>query len=146
MFFNNRGFTVVELLIVISILAILTTIGVIHYQGLNKRARDSARRGDIHQIAIALEVNKNPDGYTPLQQQQFSSFQWRDPLGNAYCIAVGNPPDPISNLAWGDNCPSGYGLVVPGAPAEIFSSWKVCSFLENQTDTGQKIFCRSSAQ
>ena len=143
---ENRGFTIVELLIVIAILAILTTIGFVQYQGLNKKARDSARRADVHEITTALEVNKGQEGYKALQVSQFSSLQWVDPSGNVYCIASGTPADPSVSSAWGSSCPSGYVAVAPGAPATNFANWKVCSFLENAGSSGFGVFCKTSRQ
>lgn len=141
---QEKGFTLVELMIVMVILATLTMIGVVQYYGINSRARDSARRADIHEISTALEVNKKSNGYTSLESSQFSSFQWQDPQGNVYCISTGNPADPISS-AWGSSCPSGYVAVTPGAPATSFLNWKVCSFLENAV-SGANIFCKTSRQ
>lgn len=136
----QKGFTLVEIIIVIAILAILTTIGVTQYWGATSKARDSARRQDIYAITTALESNRNNEGYTPLAQHHFSSFQWADPMGDAYCIGVGNPADPTSE--WGGACPTGFSPVAPGGPALSFESWKVCTDLENSPN----IFCKSSRQ
>jgi len=143
--FNLKGFTLVELLVVIAILAILTTVGIVQYWGINARARDSARRADIYEIASALEVNKAVQGYSPLQTGQFSSFQWADPKGEAYCIGVGSPADPVNTVSWGSNCPSGFETVAPGVPAGNVLGWKVCTFLENSAE-GLHVFCKASRQ
>ena len=139
------GFTLVELLVVIAILAVLTTISVIQYWGINARARDSARRADIHEIATALEVNKTNDSYIPLQQSQFSTFSWSAPAGDVYCIGVGNPSDPAVSESWGSSCPEDYVTVAPGAPGGSFLSWKICTYLEN-AGSGSNVFCKSSRQ
>lgn len=136
----------VELLVVIVILAILVTLGVVQYWGINSRARDSARRADIYEISIALEAHKLQQSYTPLAVSQFSSFQWADPSGDAYCISTGNPADPANTSAWGTTCPSGFDEVAPGVPAETFNSWKVCTFLELPAPPTANVFCRSSSQ
>ncbi len=143
---NSQGFTLVELLIVITILAILATVGALYYVGLNSKARDSGRKADLYEISIALEVNKNPEGYIPLDEDQFSSFQWSDPLGNAYCIAAGNPVSPVTSIPWGSLCPIGFITVAPGAPAGNFQNWKVCTFLENPDSGKPNVFCKSAGQ
>ena len=51
------GFTLVELLVVISIIAVLSVIGVTVFSGVQKSARDAKRRGDIDAISKALEVH-----------------------------------------------------------------------------------------
>lgn len=49
-----KGFTVVELIIVVSVIGILASIVLITYPGYQKRARDAERKSDVSQIAAAL--------------------------------------------------------------------------------------------
>ncbi len=142
----SKGFTLVELLIVISIMSTLLTIGFIQFNGVNTRARDSARRADLYEISTALEVNKISTGYIPLEATQFSSFQWQDPVGDNYCMGIGNIPDPAVSSAWGGNCPIGFLKIEPGAPGGSFLKWKICTFLETPVDANKRVFCRSSSQ
>jgi len=51
-----RGFTIVELLIVVVVIAILATITVVAYTNIQARARDSQRQQDVKTIAKALEL------------------------------------------------------------------------------------------
>lgn len=53
---RRKGFTLVELLVVIVVLGILVSISVVAYNGTQGRARDSRRQNDISEIAKALEV------------------------------------------------------------------------------------------
>ena len=53
---NNKGFTIIELLIVIVIIAILATIGVVAYGSVQKNARDSKRKSDISSLHTGLEA------------------------------------------------------------------------------------------
>lgn len=55
----------VELLIVIVVIAILATISVVAYTGVQARARNSQRSQDIAQLAKALELYYNDNGQYP---------------------------------------------------------------------------------
>lgn len=57
-----KGFTVVELMVVIVILAILTTIGVLSYRGSQARAHEAAVQADLHSIAGSMANRQFDDG------------------------------------------------------------------------------------
>jgi type II secretion system protein G len=63
--FSNRGFTIVELLVVIVVIAILAAITVVAYNGIQARARDAQRVQDIKTIAKALELYYADNGTYP---------------------------------------------------------------------------------
>jgi len=52
---SNRGFTLLELLIVIALISILVVAAAVSYSESQKRARDTLRRSDLQKIALALE-------------------------------------------------------------------------------------------
>ena len=60
-----RGFTIVELLIVIVVIAILAAISVVAYSGIQQRARDSQRENDIKILTKALELYYIDNGKYP---------------------------------------------------------------------------------
>lgn len=49
------GFTLFELLVTISIIAVLTAVAVVSFGGVNKKSRDSRRVADLEKVRIALE-------------------------------------------------------------------------------------------
>jgi len=57
----RRGFTVVELLITITIMGILLTLAVVGLNSTQVNARDSERKGDAEAIAMHLESYYNND-------------------------------------------------------------------------------------
>lgn len=63
--FKQRGFTIVELLIVIVVIGILAAITVVAYNGIQGRAKDSKRQADISSLQKALEVYHSVNGGYP---------------------------------------------------------------------------------
>ena len=62
---NSQGFSLLELLVSASIIAILTVIGVVSYSSVNKRSRDVKRKSDVEQIRSALEMYRSDNGSYP---------------------------------------------------------------------------------
>jgi prepilin-type N-terminal cleavage/methylation domain-containing protein len=70
---QKYAFTLVELIVVITILAVLGTIAFVSFQGYTTSARDSVRISDLKVIqkALEFELTKNdilphPDNYITL--------------------------------------------------------------------------------
>lgn len=65
---SRRGFTIVELLVVIVVIGILATITVVAYNGTQARARDATRIDRLTTIAQALDMYYGDNGrYPPIQ-------------------------------------------------------------------------------
>jgi general secretion pathway protein G len=62
---KQRGFTIVELLIVIAVIAILAAIVLTSYQGTQAQARDAKRKSDVKALIDALEVYYQDNGFYP---------------------------------------------------------------------------------
>lgn len=60
-----HGFTIVELLIVIVVIAILVAISIVAYIGIQESARDSQRQQDMNTITKALEMYYIDNGRYP---------------------------------------------------------------------------------
>jgi prepilin-type N-terminal cleavage/methylation domain-containing protein len=65
----KRGFTIVELIIVITIMGILLVLGVVNLNSSQANARDAERKSDVETIATALESFYN-SGYTSKDNSQ----------------------------------------------------------------------------
>lgn len=106
-----RGFTLVELLVVVAIIAVLSVIGITVFTGVQKNARDAKRRADIDSISKALEVHYGeacagggPTLYCPVAPAWFGGGV--------------TPTDPSNEASYS-------GL--PGAP---ITTYNVCATLE----------------
>lgn len=57
--YHKSGFTLVELLVVISIISVLVALSVFGLQGARKASRDAKRKSDIEQIRSGIEIYKS---------------------------------------------------------------------------------------
>ncbi|NCU37713.1 prepilin-type N-terminal cleavage/methylation domain-containing protein [Candidatus Saccharibacteria bacterium] len=108
-----QGFTIVELLIVTVVIAILASITVVAYNGIQGRAIDSRRLSDVRMITKALQVYKISNGVYPsvgitgagsLSGWESSAHeapgQFIRPLLNSeYGLQGGVPVDPVNSIA-----------------------------------------------
>lgn len=63
--YSQKGFTIVELLIVIVVIGILAALVLNTFSGVQRRARDTERQTDINSVATQLEVYYNDNGKYP---------------------------------------------------------------------------------
>jgi len=91
----KKTFTLIEILVVATIIALLAGGGVTVYTQLNKNARNSKRKADIEQIRSALEMYRSDNNYYYSGVGSFnnncSSVNWLTQYINEI------PTDPKSN-------------------------------------------------
>lgn len=81
----KKGFTIIELLVVVSIIAVLTAVVLTQFSTVRARSRDAKRISDIAQMQLAI-------------QQYFDRC-------NQYPSATGTGPNATLNLASNVGCP-----------------------------------------
>lgn len=138
------GFTLVELLVVISIIAILSTVGVATFNVAQQSARDGRARSDVTNIAKSIETSRSSDPVVGVVSYTYSAANYNSdfktvPTGkNAYCIRTGSSTvaDPTAQDVWTTSCPgsdptAGWSSVSSGISAVTY--WKICTYLERST-------------
>ena len=71
---RSRGFTIVELLIVIVIIGILAAITIVAYNGIQSRARETSLKSDLANVAKQIELFR-ADGDYPANDTQMQSIK-----------------------------------------------------------------------
>jgi general secretion pathway protein G len=100
----RRAFTLVEMLLVITIIGILAALVIPKMMGRSEQARQAAARADISSIKTALDAFEVDNGFYPknandLLQQPNNAKNWHGPYLDKF------PQDP-----WGNN----YEYTYPG--------------------------------
>ncbi|MFA6391719.1 MAG: prepilin-type N-terminal cleavage/methylation domain-containing protein [Patescibacteria group bacterium] len=62
---NNKGFTLLELLVVVAIIGLISSIAFVAMQNARAEARDAKRLADVHAIRNALELYYHDNGSYP---------------------------------------------------------------------------------
>ena len=102
-----RGFTVVELVVVITAIAILAGIGMVSYSGMQVRARDNERKADAESMQAAVETYYEQKG-------EYPAF-----ITTPASAELGLVPDFYTNTL---RIPPS-ALVIPGAASGTTFSW-----------------------
>lgn len=152
-FFNkSRGFTLLEILVVIMIIGLLVVIGLRSFMTSQVKARDSKRKNEVEQLVRALELFRNDQGYYPVGNTQgqimmFSStdgwitFEWGEEfvdVNNPNTIYMAKLPR-ISNAvsfyyqAFARDASGGFSEVNNTSATEA-QAYQIHSLLENPED------------
>lgn len=125
---KEKGFTLVELMIVIIILAILTGIAVPSYMVLRTRARTSAAKAEMKNIATALEMYNADYEVYPLTADYPDDLVMGPGATGIDAVAYMDPV-PITD-GWGDD----YGYVSAGATYTLSCNAGTAAAVLNITD------------
>lgn len=71
----KRGFTLIEMLVVISLIGILAALALVSFGASQKQARDTTRKSDLRQYQTALEMYGNlTNGLFPSRTSAVSAY------------------------------------------------------------------------
>lgn len=172
---REKGFTLVELLIVVVIISVLSAVGMAVFGSQQPKSRDARRKADINAIADAMEANYDKDAspgtYAPLADTFFSGGATpTDPLagkskcgtGNdqacRYCVMYSSASTAPTAAVFTENTDTsatttsctgggtGTANLGPGAPGSN-KYWVICANLETNSGPGGNYwYCRQSRQ
>ncbi|HSX42689.1 MAG TPA: prepilin-type N-terminal cleavage/methylation domain-containing protein [Candidatus Saccharimonadales bacterium] len=154
---KSKGFTIVELLIVIVVIGILATLVIVTFTGIQQKARDSKRKTDISAIQASLEsyyssnntyptvADLNSSTWLAANMKGFDTNALKDPKGNASTVVGGQTPsgtqyayvvtDTLGTLASPTTCSDTAGATNPctnfGIYAKLESDGSTISKVSN---------------
>jgi type IV pilus assembly protein PilA len=123
-----KGFSLIELLIVIAILGILSSVVALGFTKAQKSARDAGRRSDLAQFRSALESFAN--GHNGLYPAHASAVN-ADSLCGASDLNLGItcPVDPKNGTV-----PFGYKYISDGSAGVTATKYALYEYLEVSSD------------
>lgn len=137
--FNTKGFTLLELLIVVGIVGILSVFVMSNVSGYRVRTRDAQRKVDLRQVQSALEMYRADDGTYPASftfpASCTSATQFKDAGGTVFLNKV--PCDPVNSA------PYVYTYTYTGTGYQLVSCLE--NDQDNQKDGTTATGCSSAA-
>lgn len=124
--FKNKGFTLIELLVAITILAIVASVGFATFSQAQIAGRDTKRKDDLRQVAIAVELFFNSQTPTHF----YPTGNW----SNLTTALIG-PPSYINRVPLDPLDPTRtYTYVSNGSCGAGACGFDLCARLENNNE------------
>lgn len=114
---NRKGFTLIEMLVVVAIVGLLSSVVVVGVGGAREKARDTKRVADLRQIQTYLEANYGTE-YTDIAAAYPAELPTDPSTGNPYsfCRSTDGQSYAVgTTLENSDNRPSG-GIAAADLP------------------------------
>jgi len=134
---KRSGFTLIEVLIVATIISLLASVGITSYSSFNQSSRDARRKADLEQVRGALELYRSNNSAYPTPGGTYGL-----PFGTAGLSDATNtymskiPQDPKSSYSYFYTVDSGdytIGSLLEGTSTCLASSGTDC-----QTTAGEQ--------
>lgn len=134
---NRQGFTLIEMLVVVAIIGLLSSVVVVGLSGARQKARDAKRLADVQQIMNSAEVQFTNMGYPGSPGNSATIKMPKGPQNEDYFYSGGTTSS--AAMACMETLENGSEAVLSGACASAFAG-TVCP-------AGRpNYFCKTSAQ
>lgn len=124
-FSSTSGFTLIELIIVITIIGILASILMANFMTVRGKTRDAVRKKDTEQIRLALEAYRSDAGTYPTSLPACGGQLTFGTSPNQVVYMEKIPCDPLKGTSYNYNTASPY------------TTYTVWTCIENSNDQGE---------
>lgn len=111
--YKNRGFTIVELLIVIVVIAILASITIVSYNGIQNRAKATAATSTAANVAKKAELVNVLKGSYPTSITDFNDYSESKIAGSGLILGTPLSTSGTNTVSY-EYCPAGGGAAAGG--------------------------------
>lgn len=137
---SQKGFTIVELLIVIVVIGILAALVLNTFAGVQERARDTERQTDVNSISTQLEVYYNDNGGYPTFAQigtEANALALMDGIDEGALRAPGVDAFSLVNNATPSEQQYGYVTLPAGCATDACDSYSLHYIKESEDNAIQ---------
>ena len=129
----KKAFSLVEILVVATIISLLASIAAVSYSRFVKQSRDARRKTDIEQIRAAIELYRNFNGAYPTPGMTFGVGAIIDDGASPTTYMSRIPNDPLSSSPTANT----YYYLSSGT----FQDYTLCAYIEGDVSSATGPTC-----
>lgn len=134
---NRKGFTLIEMLIVVAIIGILASVVIVGLGPAQKRGRDSRRAADLREVQTGLELYYSKNGKYPVSGTDVTDWpSLQSFLKNASLGVTTVPDDPTTTRHYQYVSDAGGTTYVLGATLDDVNSSLLTQSLKDNPIAG----------